>query len=314
MAYLQRIPIVLDCDPGHDDAIAILLAAAAPELDLRAITVVAGNGTLPHTLHAACAVCTIGGITSIPIAAGMDRPLVRPLVTAPDIHGDTALGGPVLPTPTVHPIADHAVDVIIREAHAADGELVLVPTGPLTNIAAALRKDPSLTKLVKRIVLMGGAIGLGNHTPAAEFNIYVDPEAAAIVFTSGIPLTMIGLEVTHEAQPSPAIRQQIVALGTPVGQFVDDLLTFFAGTYKRVFNFDTPPVHDPCAVAYVIDPTLVQTRRCHVAIETAGLYTVGRTVVDLLGVTRLPANAEVGLTLDRDRFWNKTVAALARYR
>ena len=193
--------IILDCDPGHDDAIAILLAARSPALDLRAITVVAGNQTLEKTLNNALRVCEFAGIRNVPIAAGMSRPLVREQIVAGNIHGASGLDGPNLPPPTMEPVATHAVDLIIQEVLAAPDEIILVPVGPLTNIASALVREPGLVPRIKGIVLMGGGVTKGNTTPVAEFNIYADPEAAHVVFSSGIPLTMIGLDVTHQSIP-----------------------------------------------------------------------------------------------------------------
>ena len=308
---MQRI--ILDCDPGHDDAIAILLAARHPALKLEAITTVAGNQTLDKTARNALKVCTLAGIRDIPIAAGMDRPLVRELRVAADIHGASGLDGPALPEPDRDLAPTHAVDLLIERLLASEDDITLVATGPLSNLAAAMRREPRIVPKIARIVLMGGAIGLGNTTPAAEFNIYVDPEAAHLVFTCGRPVTMIGLDVTHQALATPEVRERIRALGTPVAHLVDDLLGFFAETYHRVFGFEAPPLHDPCAVAAVIDPTLLTTRAMHVAIELHGEHTAGRTVCDIHGVTGRPANAEVAVGIDVARFWDVLIGTLAAY-
>jgi inosine-uridine nucleoside N-ribohydrolase len=308
---MQRI--LLDCDPGHDDAIAILLAARSPMLHLEAITTVAGNQTLEKTTRNALKVCSVAGIRDVPIAAGMDRPLVRPLRVAADIHGASGLDGPSLPEPDLTPAPIHGVDLLIERLLASDGDLTIVATGPLTNVAAALRREPRIAPKIQQIVLMGGAIGLGNVTPAAEFNIYVDPEAAHVVFTCGRPVTMIGLDVTHQAQATPEVRSRIRALGSPVAHLVDDLLGFFAETYHHVFGFAAPPVHDPCAVALVIDPTLIRSQSMPVDIELIGEWTAGRTVCDVHGVTGRPANARVGLELDVPRFWDLLIQTLATY-
>ncbi len=308
---MQRI--ILDCDPGHDDALAILLAAHAPGIQLEAITTVAGNQTLEKTTRNALKVCTVAGIRHVPIAAGMDRPLVRELRVAADIHGASGLDGPSLPEPGIQPAPIHAVDLLIEKLLASNGDLTIVATGPLTNLAAAMRREPRIVSHIQQIVLMGGALGLGNVTPAAEFNIFVDPEAAHLVFTCGRPITMIGLEVTHQAQATPAVRERIRALGSPVARLVDDLLGFFAETYHQVFGFPAPPVHDPCAVAWVLDPTLIRSRPMHVDVELHGEWTAGRTVCDVYGVTGKPANAEVGLGLDAPRFWDVLIETLASY-
>ncbi|HEY7125097.1 MAG TPA: nucleoside hydrolase [Ktedonobacterales bacterium] len=308
---MQRI--LLDCDPGHDDAIAILLAARAPGLRLEAITTVAGNQTLEKTTRNALKVCSVAGIRAVPIAAGMDRPLVRELQVAADIHGASGLDGPSLPEPDIELAPVHGVDLIIERLLASDGDLTVVATGPLTNVATAIRREPRIVPRIQHIVLMGGAMGLGNTTPAAEFNIYVDPEAAQVVFQCGRPLTMIGLDVTHQAQATAEVRARIRALGSPVAMLVDELLGFFAETYHQVFGFSAPPVHDPCAVAQVLDPTLVRTRQMRVDIELRGEWTTGRTVCDLYGVSGRPPNAAVGLELDVPRFWDLLIQTLAAY-
>jgi inosine-uridine nucleoside N-ribohydrolase len=305
--------IILDCDPGHDDAIAILLAAHSPAVTLEAITTVAGNQTVEKTARNALRVCSLAGIRDVPIAAGMTRPLVRELRVAADIHGSSGLDGPTLPEPDLALAPPHAVDLLIEKLLGSDGDITLVATAPLTNIATALRREPWIIPKIQEIVLMGGAIGVGNTTPAAEFNIYVDPEAAHAVFTCGRPITMIGLDVTHQAQATSAVRERIRALGTPVAQLVDGLLEFFADTYLQVFGFPAPPVHDPCAVARVIDPTLLRAKPMRVDIELRGEHTTGRTVCDLYGSTGQPANAEVGLELDVPRFWDLLIDTLATY-
>jgi inosine-uridine nucleoside N-ribohydrolase len=305
--------ILLDCDPGHDDAIAILLAARAPDVELVAITTVAGNQTLDKTSRNALKVCSLAGIRDVPIAAGMDRPLVRDLQVAANIHGASGLDGPSIPEPDLTLAPIHAVDLLIERLEASDGDLTIVATGPLTNVATAMRRAPEIVPKIRQIVLMGGAIGLGNVTPAAEFNIYVDPEAAHVVFTCGRPVTMVGLDVTHQVLATPEVRARIRALGTPVAGLVDGLLDFFADRYRDVFGFDAPPLHDPCAVAHVVDPTLLRTKPMRVDVELRGEWTAGRTVCDVHGVTGRPANADVGLEIDVPRFWDLLVATLARY-
>lgn len=308
---MQRI--ILDCDPGHDDAIAILLAAHAPGVRLEAITTVAGNQTVEKTARNALKVCSLAGIRSVPIAKGMDRPMVREQVVAANIHGQSGLDGPALPEPDLELAPIHAVDLLIELLLASDGDLALVATGPLTNVATAIRREPRIVPKIQRIVLMGGSIGLGNTTPAAEFNIFVDPEAAHIVFGCGRPITMLGLDVTHQALATPAVRKRIRALNTPVARLVDDLLRFFAQTYRDVFGMAAPPVHDPCAVAHVVDPTLLRRQEMRVDVELRGEWTTGRTICDLYGVTGREPNAEVGLAIDVPRFWDLLIATLATY-
>ena len=308
-----RIPIVLDCDPGHDDALAILLAAASPALELVAITTVAGTQTLEKTTLNARRVCTVGRIGGIPIAAGSDRPLIRRQVVAGDIHGESGLDGPSFGPPTVGLDARHAVEIIIEAAGARPGELCLVAVGPLTNVAAALHRDPGLAGRLRRIAIMGGAINIGNTTPAAEFNIYADAEAARVVFESGVPITMVPLETTHRAVADEAVIARIAMLDTPVANLSVELLRFFATTYERVFGFGAPPVHDPCAVVAIAAPEVLMTRPMHVAIETRGEHTYGRTVCDVHGVTNQPPNADVAVDLDVGAFWDLMIGALRTY-
>lgn len=303
--------IILDCDPGHDDAMAILLAHGNPEIELLAITTVAGNQTVDKTSLNARRVCTVAGIRGVPVAAGCDRPLTRELKTAAYIHGESGLDGPAFGEPTVPLDPRHAVDLLIELLMSSRGDITLVPTAPLTNIAMAVRKEPRIVKKVQEIVLMGGAYTRGNTTPAAEFNIAVDPEAAAIVFTAGWPLTMVGLDLTHQALATPPILQRIAALGTPVARIAVELMEFFRETYRRNAGFDSPPVHDPCAVARVIDPQVMQCADAFVAIETRGEFSSGMTVTDFSG--RLgQKNVQVATRLDVDRFWNLMVDAIGR--
>ncbi len=306
--------IILDVDPGHDDAMAILLANASPEIDLLAITTVAGNQTLPKTTLNARRVCSRAGIRDVPIAAGCDRPLVREQRVAANIHGESGLEGPTFAgEPDVPLDPRHAVDLIVELLMASDGDIMLVPTGPLTNIGMAMRREPRILPKIRHISLMGGAWGFGNQTPSAEFNILVDPEAARIVFESGVPLTMCGLELTHQAKATPDIIQRFADLHTPLGDFAVEMLQFFASTYRRMHGFDGPPLHDPTAVAWVIDPTMVETQPAHVDIETHAEFSYGRTVVDLHDVLGLPKNVQVATKLDVPRFWDLMVGAIASY-
>ncbi|MCW3064836.1 MAG: Ribosylpyrimidine nucleosidase [Solirubrobacterales bacterium] len=305
----MTVPCVLDCDPGHDDAVAILLAAALPELDLRAITTVAGNGTLERTSENALRVATLARL-DVPIAAGAAAPLSRELVTSPDIHGRTALDGPALPAPDRPLDPRPAVDLLADVLLAADEPVAVIATGPLTNVALLLRRGPEVRGRIREIVLMGGSTGPGNVTPAAEFNIYVDPEAADEVFAGGIPLRMAGLNLTHQALATDAVRARMRALGTELGRIADEWLDFFAGTYRSRFGLDGPPVHDPCAVAWLAHPDIVSSTRAFVAIERDGRFTRGATVVDLHDRLGREPNADVGLELDVERFWDLVIGAL----
>ncbi len=303
-------PIILDCDPGHDDAIAIMLAAGDPAVDLLAITTVAGNQTLEKTTLNALRVCTLAGIHDVPVAAGCARPLTRPLQIADDVHGASGLDGPRFGEPTVQVVDEYAVDLIHRILQEHPEPVTLVPVGPLTNIALLLTRYPGDAARIREIVLMGGSTERGNVSPYAEFNIFVDPEAAAIVFGSGVPVTMCGLNVTHQALVTPDVVARLEALGGDLGPVCVELMTFFASTYRKLWGFEAPPLHDPVAVARVIDPTLVECVDAHVAIEVSGEHTRGATVVDLHGYLGKAPNAKVAVGLDVPRFWDRLVAAL----
>jgi inosine-uridine nucleoside N-ribohydrolase len=294
----MSIPIVIDCDPGHDDAIAILLALASPEVELRGITTVAGNQTLDKTTRNALKVLELAGRADIPVAAGADRPLRRRLRTAAHVHGESGLDGPDLPEPAAVPVAAHAADLL---AELLEPGVVLVPTGPLTNVALLLERHPDVKERLDRIVWMGGAIGEGNVTPAAEFNAFVDPEAAAAVFGSGIEVTMIGLDITHKALFARAHADQLRGAGN-AGRAVAELSDFFQRFHENRYGFDGSPIHDALAVAEVIDPSLVTTIECNVEIETASQFCDGRTVVDRWHVTDRPRNAKAGIDVDAERF------------
>jgi purine nucleosidase len=304
--------IILDCDPGHDDAMAILMAHGSPELELAAITTVAGNHTLELTTLNALRVCSLAGITTVPVAAGCAAPLVRPLVTAPEIHGESGLEGHSWEGPSIRTVPEHAVDVIVDLVLAAPGEITLVPTGPLTNIAVALRREPRIATRVREVVLMGGAYTRGNQTPAAEFNTYVDPEAASIVFEAGWDVTMIGLEVTELALATEEVFSAIAALGTPVADAVVGMLRFYQEQQRRESGISAPPVHDPCAVARVAAPQLVPTREARVDVELAGRFTTGMTVTEFRRRPGVKFNAKVGTGLDVSGFWELFVDALTR--
>lgn len=305
--------IILDCDPGHDDAIAILLAAHHPDIDLLAITTVAGNQSVEKTTRNALKVCSLANIRQVPVARGMDRPLLRPAHHAPDIHGESGMDGPHIPEPDIELDPRHGVDLLIELLLNSDGDVTLVPTGPLTNIATAMRREPAIIPKIAAISLMGGAMGLGNVTPAAEFNIHTDPEAAEIVFGCGRPITMVPLEVTHQALATEKVTTRLRAAQRPVATFAADLLVFFASTYHDVFGFPAAPVHDPCAVATVIDPTILRAHSMYVAIETTGSWTTGRTVCDVYSKFGKQPNARVGYALDVERFWDMVIDTILSY-
>ena len=297
-------PVLLDCDPGHDDAIAILLAAGRRDaVDLRAVTTVGGNAELEKVTLNARRVLTLAGVEDVPVAAGAAGPRRGDLVTALEVHGQSGLDGADLPEPAMEVDPRGAVELM-----AERGPATVVATGPLTNVAALLEHAP---QAIEEIVWMGGSTERGNTRPYAEFNAMVDPEAAQIVFESGVPVTMVGLNLTHQAQATDDVVERFRALGTPVSEAVIGWLSFFADTYRRVYGFGGPPVHDPCALALVIDPTLVRCDEVFVAIETEGRWTRGATVVDLHGRFGNQPNARVAMELDVPRFWDLLVDAIA---
>jgi inosine-uridine nucleoside N-ribohydrolase len=293
--------IILDCDPGHDDAIALLLALGSPELELLGVTTVSGNQTVEKTTANAVRVLDHLERSEVPVAAGAPRPLVRDRRTAAEVHGETGLDGPSLPGPSRGPEPMHAIDWMARAVTASAEPVTLVATGPLTNVALFLARYPELDSRLERIVLMGGAIGEGNTTPAAEFNIWVDPEAAHRVFQSGVDLTMVGLDVTYQALMTSAHANRLAAAGR-AGKLVADLYGFYARFHERHYGWEGAPVHDAVAVAHVIDPTLLSTRRCGVLVDTGPEPSRGRTHVDLRGTTGWEPNCHVAVGIDADRF------------
>src|SRR5918992_262871 len=288
-----------------------MFACGAPELDVLAVTTVAGNVPLEKTTRNALRILSLIGRPDIPVAAGAASPLHRPLHTAENIHGESGLDGPEIPAPSFEPDERGATELIADTLREAPEPVTLIPTGPLTNVAAFLREHPELKERVARISLMGGSIGLGNTTPAAEFNVYVDPEAAREVFESGLPITMSGLDVTHQAGAGPEERERLRSLGG-VGGVVAGLRDFFAATYERIYGFDAPPLHDPVAVAAVLEPGLLKTRPMRGDVECQGELTRGETVCDFYGVTGEPPNAEVGVELARESFFELLYESLAR--
>jgi inosine-uridine nucleoside N-ribohydrolase len=298
-------PILLDCDPGHDDAIALLLALGSPEVELRGVTTVAGNQTLEKTTANALRVLELAGRADVPVAAGSPGPLVRELRVAANVHGETGLDEPDLPQPRGEPSGRHAVDFLAERLEGA----TLVATGPLTNVGLLLERYPEARP--DRIVLMGGAIAEGNVTPAAEFNIWADPEAAARVFASGLDVTMVGLDVTHQALVTGAHTELLRAAGR-IASVVAELLDFYGVYHREVYGFDGSPVHDAVAVAHVIDPTLLELRRLNVRVDIESELCRGRTVVDVWRRTGLEPNANVAVGIDSERFLSLLLERLSR--
>ncbi|WP_294926307.1 nucleoside hydrolase [uncultured Paracoccus sp.] len=309
----MTLKIIIDTDPGQDDAVAILLALASPELELLGLTVVAGNVPLSLTQQNARKICELAGRPDIPIFSGCDKPLQRELVTAEHVHGRTGLDGIALPDPSMPLQSAHAVDFIIDSLRReAPGSVTLVPIGPLTNIAQAFRRAPDIVARVGRIVLMGGAcFEGGNITPAAEFNIHVDPDAARIVFASGAPLTVIPLDVTHKALTSREWIETMRGLG-PVGQAVASWTDFFERYDRAKYGSEGAPLHDPCAVAWLLEPALFSGRFINVEIETESRLTLGMTVADWWGVTGRAPNATFIREVERDRLFDLLARRIAR--
>ena len=307
--------IIIDTDPGQDDAVAILLALASPEeLEVLGITAVAGNVPLPLTQKNARIICELAGKPDTLVFAGCDAPIARKLVTAEHVHGKTGLDGPTLPDPTM-PLQDqHAVDFIIETLRAEEeGTVTLCPLGPLTNIATALKRAPDIAERIQEIVLMGGAyFEVGNITPAAEFNIYVDPEAAKKVFACGAPITVMPLDVTHKALVTAERNAAFRALGTPVGVAVAEMTDFFERFDKEKYGSTGAPLHDPCVTAYLIRPDLFTGRHINVEIETGSDLTLGMTVADWWGVTDRAPNATFMGDIDADGFFALLTERLAR--
>lgn len=299
--------IIIDCDPGHDDAIAILLALASPEVRLLGLTTVSGNQTLDKTTANAIRVLDHVGRSDVPVAAGACAPLVRERHVAAEVHGETGLDGPQLPPAGREPHALHAIDWIARTLSEHPEPVTLVPTGPLTNIALFLARYPQLAAKIERIVLMGGAIGEGNVTPAAEFNVWADPEAAHRVFTSGLDVTMVGLDVTHQALMTPA---HVQALQGRAGKLVADLYGFYARFHASRYGWNGAPVHDAVALGHSVDPTLLRTVHRGVIVDTGPELSRGRTHVDMRG-DRWESNCNVAVEVEAERFLALLIARIS---
>ncbi len=307
---MTAVPVLLDCDPGHDDAIALLLALASPEVELLGVTTVAGNQTLAKTTANAFRVLEFVGRGDVPVAAGADRPLVREPFVAAYVHGESGLDGPDLPPPRGAPVATHAVDFLAERVLASSEPVTLVATGPLTNVALFLARHPEPAARPARIVLMGGSIAEGNVTPAAEFNVWADPEAAARVFASGLDVTMIGLDVTHKALLGREHAERLRAAGR-TGRMAAELLDFYQRFHAETYGFDGSPIHDAVALAHAFRPDLVETLPRHVAVECGSELCRGRTIVDLWRRTGNAPNAAVGVGIDPEAFLELLVERLA---
>jgi inosine-uridine nucleoside N-ribohydrolase len=303
--------IVHDCDPGHDDVIALMLALASPEVELLGVTTVSGNGTLECTTANALRVLDHLGREDVAVAAGASRPLVRARAGGAEVHGESALDGPALPPPSRAAEPEHAIDWLARTLSASPEPVTLVATGPLTNIALLLARHPDVEQRIARIVLMGGAVGEGNQTPAAEYNIWADPEAARRVFESGLPITMVGLDVTHQALMTDRHARRL-AEGGPAGRLVAELFEFYSRFHRGRYGWDGAPLHDPLAMAHVIDPTLLQTVHCGVRVDTGEEPSRGRTYVDRWGLMDWEPHCDVAVGLDAERFMELLCSRIER--
>ena len=300
--------IILDCDPGHDDAVAIMLAAANEKIEILGITCVAGNTILKNTISNALKVCSLIDRIDIKIYAGSEKPIVYDLVTAAHVHGKSGLdieGDPIEIKNGYNIEKLNAIDFIIKTCLSVEEPIYLCPTGPLTNIALALIKEPKIKDNIKEIIFMGGVgMSLGNITPAAEFNIYVDPHAAEVVLNSGIPLVMMGLDVTHKVMVNDNIIENIKSNGNISSKFFADLMLFYSKFHRKLYKIDESPLHDPCVIAYLIDETLFEGKLVNVEVEKESLITRGKTVVDWLGVTKRSVNCKVINEVDHKKFFN----------
>ncbi|GGK15962.1 hypothetical protein GCM10008955_06790 [Deinococcus malanensis] len=305
--------VILDGDPGLDDAVAWLLALASPELKVLGVTTVHGNVDLSLTTRNAGVTLALGKSTDVPVYAGADRPLIRELMGAAAVHGDTGLPANGLPDPYREPEAEHAVNYLIRAAREQPGEVTLIATGPLTNVALAFRMEPALPQLLREVMWMGGSTAHGNRTPAAEFNVLADPHAADVVFRSGAALRMVGLNVTMQCVATPDRVEALRQLGTPVGLACAEMLTFYAAAYRRRYNLSGGALHDPLAVAAVLWPDLLTWQAMHVEVDTHEGADLGRTVCDLYGVTGKPANARVAVGVDDPTFFSRLLERLSRF-
>lgn len=309
---MQKEKIILDCDPGHDDAVAIMLAAINPKIELLGITVVAGNQKLEKTVNNALKVCNHLNL-DVPVYSGMSRPMIREQLIADDIHGETGLDGPKFEELKIKAEDKHAVNFIIDTLMNSDEKVTLVPTGPLTNIGMAIRFEPRIIEKINRIVLMGGSYQLGNMTPAAEFNIFADPDAAHIVFSSGVKIVMMGLDLTRQASATKEVVEKIKSLNNKASKLFVDLMEFFAASQKNVYGWSAPPVHDPTTIAYIIDPECIEVKPMFCEIELWSERSYGRTLCDYFGILKKEPNVDVAVKLDFDKFWNLVYENLKLY-
>ncbi len=309
---MDKRKIILDCDPGHDDAVAIMLAGNSPQIELLGITVVAGNQTLDNTQRNALNVVQTLGL-DVPVYAGCGQPMIREKITAGDIHGKTGLDGPVFEPLTRSLEPEHAVHYIIRTLMESEDPITMVVTGPMTNLGMAMRLEPAIVDKIERIVLMGGAYTNGNVTPAAEFNIIADADAAYVCFTCGRPITMVGLDVTRKVLCYPEIVERMGKVGNKASKLFVDLMKHFCKSQKEVFGWEGGPLHDPVTIASLLDPTVLKTKPMNVEIDIRSTQSYGRTNCDYFGYLKKEPTADVGIDIDVEKFWNIIEEGLRRY-
>ena len=308
------MPVIIDCDPGQDDAMMLFLALNAPELDIRGIVAVAGNVPLDKTERNLAMIVEITGRGDIPLFSGCVRPMMRDLVTAEYVHGKTGINGIDVFQSKIELQQQHGVDFIVEELRAAEDEVTIIATGPLTNVAMALVKAPEIVAKIKQIVIMGGAsFEAGNVTPSAEFNIYVDPHACDVVLKCGRPIILFGLDVTHKVMTTPARVDEVRKLDNSVARAAAGMLEFFGKHDSEKYQSQGAPLHDPCTVAWLLKPELFKLKHCHVAVETGSELTLGHTAVDFWGVTKKPANVQWAHDVDADGFFALLNERLANY-
>lgn len=309
----KKRKIIIDCDPGHDDAVAIMMAARNPGLELLGITTVRGNQSLDKVTNNALNICQYLDI-NVPVCKGLSNAIVRQSPPVEDrIHGDSGLDGPIFGLLTKQVDQRHAVDFIIETVLKSDEPVTLVPTGPLSNIAMAIRKEPKILNNIEEIVLMGGSYQYGNVTPAAEFNIYADAEAAYVVFTCGRPVVMMGLDITRQVLCYPEIVGRMSGIGTKAAKLFVEMMKFYCMTQKRIFGWEGGPLHDPTTIAYLIDPSCIETRAMHTEIDISGGPSHGRTNCDIFNLTGKEKNAKVAVKINVERFWDIVEESLKLY-
>ncbi|MEV0809709.1 nucleoside hydrolase [Micromonospora sp. NPDC050200] len=306
-------PVIIDCDPGHDDAVALLLAVGSDAIDLRAVTTTFGNCSVEDATRNALQILTLAGATDVPVARGAAGALSGLSTLGNYVHGASGLDGPPMPAPAFDIVEEPAPAMMRRVIEKSSEPVTVVATGPITNVAQLLLDSPESKEGIREIIFMGGSTERGNHTPTAEFNTYADPEALDVVLQSGLPVRMVGLNLTHQALAAPAVVERMAAMHHTVGQTCAAWMGFFGASYNRIWEFDAPPVHDPCTVAALIDRDVIGWREAFVAVELEGKWTRGTTVVDLHGRYREQApNAKVAITLDAERYWDLVLKSVDR--